>query len=255
MSKLIGKVALVTGAARGIGRACALELAASGADVVINDFGRADTAAETARAVESLGRRSFAVDCDVSDRERVEAMIAETVVRFGRIDILINNAGKGYRQPFLELEPTAVQRSLDVIFWGAFHSGQFAARRMVEQGGGGSIVMISSVHAHRPYARAAGYNAAKAAVNHLTATMAVELASHRIRVNWIEPGWIDTPGEHETFGDSTLAEQGAALPWGRLGRPEEIAKGALFLASDDSSYMTGQCLRIDGGFTLPIGGR
>lgn len=115
--------------------------------------------------------------------------------------------------------------------------------------------MVSSVCTRIGRTRAAGYNAAKAAVNHLAATMAVELAAHRIRVNWIYPGWIDTPGEHEAFGAAVLAERGAGLPWGRLGRPEEIAKGALFLASDDSSYMTGQCPRIDGGFALPIGGR
>ena len=112
-------MALVTGAARGIGRACALELAAG--------------AAETVREFEALGQRPFAVDCDVSDRAAVERMVADTAERLGRLDILVINAGKGDRQPFLELDPEAVRRTMDIIFWGAFHAGQFAARRMVAE--------------------------------------------------------------------------------------------------------------------------
>ena len=177
--------------------------------------------------------------------------MSEAVRRMGRIDILLNNAGKGKREVFLEMDVKDVERVFSVVFWGGFHYGQLAAREMVRQGAGGSIIFISSVHAYRPYPHASGYNAAKAAVEHLAGTMAVELAPHKIRVNWIEPGWIETPGEHEHFGPKVISEEGAKLMWGRIGQPEEIAKGVLFLASDDSSYMTGSCLRIDGGYTLP----
>lgn len=123
---------------------------------------------------------------------------------------------------------------------------------MVSQGQGGSIIVISSVHASRPYPLATEYNAAKAAVNQMAATWAAELARHRIRVNVIEPGWIDTPGEREFYSEEQIRQMGAKLPLGRLGKPEEIARGVLFLASEeDSSYVTGSCLRIDGGFVLP----
>ena len=127
---------------------------------------------------------------------------------------------------------------------------QHVARHMVERGGGGKIVFISSVHARKPYARSVAYNAAKAGLNHMAFTIAAELAPHRINVNVIEPGWIDTPGEHETFGDEAIAEAGPKLPWGRLGRPEDIGKAAVFLASDDADYITGTALLVDGGFLL-----
>lgn len=249
--KLDGRVAVVTGAARGIGRGCALELASRGADVVIQDLRHPELAEQVVREIEAMGRRAFFFQGDVADRGRDRQLIEETVSRFGRLDILVNNAAKGTRKPFVDLTVEDVQRTLDVIFWGGFHCTQFAAREMIRQGRGGSVVFISSVHAFRAYPGAADYNAAKAAIEHLARTLAVELAPHRIRVNCIEPGWIDTPGEHETFGDDTIAREGPKLLWGRIGRPEDIAKGVAYLASDDADYVTGTCLRIDGGFVLP----
>jgi glucose 1-dehydrogenase len=249
--KLSGKVAIVTGAARGIGRAIALELARNGADVVLNDKAYADLAAEAVREIEALGRRAFFFQGDVGNRADDERMITETVARFGHLDILVSNAGKGLRKKLLDLEVSDVEGQMSVLFWGAFHCSQLAARQFIRQGTGGNILCITSVHAFRPYPTASIYNAAKAAVNHMAATWAIELASHGIRVNCVEPGWTDTPGEHETFNDDQIREWGSQLLLGRLARPEEIAKGVAYLVSDDASYVTGTVLRIDGGFVLP----
>jgi glucose 1-dehydrogenase len=133
---------------------------------------------------------------------------------------------------------------------GGFHMSQLVAREMVAQGRGGKIIFISSCHVHTPYARSVAYNAAKAGLNNMAMTIAGELTSHRINVNVIEPGWIDTPGEHEAFTDQALARAGAALPWGRLGTPEDIGKAAAFLASSAADYITGAILRVDGGIWL-----
>jgi glucose 1-dehydrogenase len=128
--------------------------------------------------------------------------------------------------------------------------GQLVARHMVARGGRGKILFISSCHVHMPYARSVAYNAAKAGLNNMAFTIAAELYPHRINVNVIEPGWIDTPGEHEAFGTEALARAGAALPWGRMGTPEDIGKAAAFLASDDADYITGTALTVDGGIWL-----
>ena len=127
--------------------------------------------------------------------------------------------------------------------------GQFVARHMVERGGGGKIVYISSGHAHTPYVGSIAYNAGKGGLNQLAFTIAAELYPHRINVNVIEPGWIDTPGEHEAFGDKFMSKAGAALPWGRFGMPEDIGKAAVFLVSDDAEYITGAAC-VDGGIWL-----
>lgn len=246
------KVAIVTGAARGIGWATALELARNGADVVVNDIAHEEQAEELVSQIESLGQRAMFFRGDVANRDHVERMIQETVQRFGRLDILVNNAARGIRKPLLELTVEDVERTWAVSLWGVFHCSQLAARQMVQQGWGGSIVVISSVHASRPYPLATEYNAAKAAVNHMALTWAVELAEHRIRVNVVEPGWIDTPGEREVYSEADLREKGVRLPLGRLGRPEEIARGVVFLTSEETaSYVTGSILRIDGGIVLP----
>jgi glucose 1-dehydrogenase len=248
--KLKDKVAIVTGASRGIGRAVAIELARHGADVTVNYAAHREEAEDTAREVEELGRRALVFQGDVSDRARDERMIQETVERFGRLDILVNNAASSVRKPLLELEPRDVERTWAVSLWGVFHCSQLAARQMVRQGSGGNIVVVSSVHAFRPYPNSTAYNAAKAAVNQMAYTWALELAQYGIRVNVLEPGWTDTPGERIHNTEEQLQAGGAKVPVGRLARSEEMAKGVLFLVSEDSSYMTGGCLRIDGGFAL-----
>ena len=147
----------------------------------------------------------------------------------------------------LDYDPTAFERVIQGTLIGGFHTSQLVVRDMIERGGGGKVVFISSVHTWISFSRSAAYNAAKAGLNHLAFTMANELTGHRINVNVIEPGWIDTPGEHESFGDAALAEAAAALPWGRMGTPADIGKAAVFLASDDADYVTGSALLVDGG--------
>jgi len=180
----------------------------------------------------------------------MERVVGETASRLGSLDVLVNNAAKSVRKPLLELDVADVEQTWNVILWGTFHCSQIAARIMAAQGRGGNIVMISSVHAYRAFPNSTAYNGAKAAVNHMAATWAAELAPHRIRVNSIEPGWIDTPGERAFYTEQQIQEAGSRLPLGRLGSPEDIAKAVRFLVSEDGSYITGTCLRVDGGIVL-----
>lgn len=249
LMRLIGKRAIVTGAARGIGRGCALELARAGADVVLNDLGRSAEVEATAEEIRALGRRAEVVEGDVFERTSCESIVAEALARLGGLDILVSNPAYSRRGKFLEYDPATFDRVLHGTLTGGFHMSQLVARHLVERGGG-KIVFISSVHARMPYVDSVAYNAAKAGLNHLARTIAAELARHRINVNVIEPGWIDTPAEHETFGDEFLQQAAPGLPWGRLGTPEDIGKAAAFLASEDADYITGATLTVDGGFLL-----
>src|SRR5262249_10138484 len=150
----------------------------------------------------------------------------------------------------LTYDPAVFEQVLRGTLFGGFHMSQLAAREMVRRSQGGKIVFISSVHARVPYARSVAYNAGKSGLNQMAGTIAAELLRHRINVNVIEPGWIDTPGEHETFGDDAIQKAAPSLPWGRLGTPEDIGKAAVFLASQDADYITGASLLVDGGFCL-----
>jgi glucose 1-dehydrogenase len=247
---LQGKTALVTGAARGIGRGCALELARAGADVVVNDRERTPQGLSVVAEIEALGQRAVLVEGDVFERPSCEAVVARAKSAFGRIDILISNPAFQRRADFLDYDPETFTSVIKGTLVGGFHMSQLVARHMVERGGGGKIVFISSCHVHTPYARSVAYNSAKGGLNLMAMTIAGELTPHRINVNVIEPGWIDTPGEHEAFSDEAMARAGAALPWGRLGMPEDIGKTAAFLASDGADYITGAILRVDGGIWL-----
>lgn len=253
MAALEGKVALVTGAARGIGAACALALAEAGADLVINDIAHLEQAEQVRERAERLGRRALVHPADVSDRTAVEALLAATLARFGRLDIAVANAYRSIRQPFLEVTPEAMAATLAVTYWGAFHTLQLAARAMVAQGDGGRLILISSIHAEQPFALSTSYNAAKAAALHLARTAANELAPHHITVNAIAPGWIDTPGERDFASEAEIAEAGRQLPWGRLGRPEEIGTLAAFLASDQAEFISGALIRADGAQMAALG--
>ena len=248
--KLLSKKALVTGAARGIGRGCALELARAGADVAVNDRERTAAAEGLVAEIEALGRRAVLVEGDAFTRASCERVVAAAVQALGRLDVLVSNPALSRRGAFLEYDPETFDRVVQGTLYGGFHVSQLVARHMVERGGGGKIVFISSVHARIPYARSVAYNAAKSGLNNMAFTIAAELLRHRINVNVIEPGWIDTPGEHETFGEAKMREAAPTLPWGRLGTPEDIGKAAVFLASEDADYVTGAVLLVDGGFRL-----
>jgi glucose 1-dehydrogenase len=245
-----GKKALVTGAARGIGRGCALELARAGADVAVNDRARTELAESAVAEIASIGRFATLVDGDVFERAACEQVVAAAIEALGQIDILISNPAYSRRAPFIEYDPEEFDKVLRGTLTGHFHMSQLVARHMVERGGGGKIVFISSVHNRIPFVRSVAYNAAKSGLINMAFTIAAELLPHRVNVNVIEPGWIDTPGEHETFGDAAIRDAGPKLPWGRLGTPEDIGKAAAFLASADADYITGTSLLVDGGFWL-----
>jgi glucose 1-dehydrogenase len=248
--KLLGKRALVTGAARGIGRGCALELARAGADVAVNDRWHSPAAAAVVAEIEALGRKAVLVDGDAFEHHSCKSIADRTLNAFGRIDILISNPAFSRREDFLNYPIDTFQQVLQGTLTGGFSMSQHVARHMVERGGGGKIVFISSVHARRNFVRSVAYDAAKAGLSHMARTIAAALVGYRINVNVIEPGWIDTPGEHEAFGDEVLREAGPTLPWGRLGQPEDIGKAATFLASDEADYITGAALVVDGGVLL-----
>jgi glucose 1-dehydrogenase len=186
--KLQGKTALVTGAARGIGRGVALELARAGADIAVNDRERTAQAEAAAAEIRALGRRSALVEGDVFRRPSCEQVVARTIEALGRIDILVSNPAFNRRADFLEYDPETFARVIDGTLAGGFHMAQLAARHMVGRGGGGKIVFISSCHVKTPYACSVAYNAAKAGLNNMAFTIAAELYRHRINVNVIEPG-------------------------------------------------------------------
>jgi glucose 1-dehydrogenase len=248
--KLAGRRSLVTGAARGIGRGCALELARAGADVAINDREMSADLQSLAAEIAALGRRAITVPGDAFERSSCEKIVAEAVLALGQIDILLSNPAFSRRADFLEYDPETFENVLRGTLTAGFHMSQLVARQMVQRGQGGKIVFISSVHARIPYVRSVAYNAAKSGLTHMAAAIAAELLPHRINVNAIEPGWIDTPGEHATFGSENIAAAGPRLPWGRLGTPADIGRAAVFLASSDADYITGAALLVDGGFAL-----
>ncbi len=246
---LTGKTALVTGAGRGIGRGCALELARCGAQaLVLNDRPGSHELAATAAELKALGAQVHTVEADVfaaADRQRLVAM---AVAAAGELDILVSNPACGVRRAFLEYDLADFERVIAATLTSGFHLGQLVARRMVARGRGGKIVYISSVQAEMPLAGSVAYNAAKAGLNHLARSIAVELSPHGIQVNVIEPGWTDTPGEHAVFGAELIRREGVKLPLGRLGSVADIGRAAAFLCSADADYITGAVLAVDGGF-------
>jgi len=249
-----GKVALVTGAARGIGRGVALCLAEEGADIIVNDLPPAEGlgARGTVAEIEALGRRALAYDADISDREQVAGLFAAGLAQFGRIDVVVANAAFSIRQPVIEAQWEHVLRTLEVTQFGVYHTCQAAAQQMVRQGGGGKIVIIGSILGEIPFPSSAAYNMAKAAINHLARTLAAELTAHRINVNVVNPGYIDTPGERKFATEEQIAQAARSLPWGRLGTPRDIGRAVAFLASDDADYITGTALVVDGGYKLAM---
>jgi len=249
--KLKGKVGLVTGASAGIGRTTALALAREGADVAINYLTYAEEAERLAKEIVALGRRALLLPVDVSDQAAVEAIVERTTHELGRLDILVTSAVYSDREPFVTANMEGFRRTIDVTMWGAFYCLRAATRQMIQQGQGGNVVLVSSAQARVAHPSCMAYNMAKAAIDQMGRTAALELAPYRIRVNIIYPGWTDTPGERKFFTEEVLRSRSALLPAGRLASTEEIAHGILFLVDPESEYITGSTLCIDGGSQLP----
>jgi glucose 1-dehydrogenase len=244
---LTGKVALLTGAARGIGRGIALELARAGADVCVNDRAVDRAGAEVVAAIEAFGRRALFVQADVSERPAVERMVAQCTETLGPVDILVASAVTSVRQTILDTREEDLRRTIDVSIFGTFHVIQMVARQMVERHAKGSMIYVSSPHARLPFKGCIDYNIAKAGAHQLALSAANELMWHGIRVNIVEPGWTDTPGERAWYPDAVLSREGKRLPLGRLATPEDIGRAVAFLASDQAAYVCGAVLTVDGG--------
>ncbi len=242
---LTHKVALVTGAASGIGRATALALAEAGADVAVNDI--SPRVAEVAAEIRALGRQAWAYPVDVTDQAAVEAMVAG----LPRLDIFVSSAVFSEREPFTTANMAGFRKTIDVSMWGAFYCLRAATNRMLAQGDGGTAVIVSSPHGQIAFPNCMAYNMAKAALDMMMKTAATELLPHRIRVNAVYPGWTDTPGERKFLSDEGIRSAAAELPLGRLATAEEVAGAVLYLAGPASSYVTGTILHIDGGLFLP----
>jgi len=251
MSRFAGRVALITGASRGIGRGCALVLAKEGADVAVNYRSHPEEAEEVAAEIRKMGRRAITLKADVANQAEVENMVAETVKQLGQLNHFVSNAAFSDRKRMIDADMEGFKRTIDVTMWGAFYGVRAAAQQMVKQGKGGSIVVVSSPHAVLAIPTSMAYNMSKAAIDHMARTAAIELVNDRVRVNTIYPGWVDTPGERKFFTEEQIQTGAKKLPWGRLGTPEETAKAIAFMLSADADYMTGSVLTIDGGVSLP----
>jgi len=248
-----GKVVVITGAANGIGAACARLFATSGASVALWDI----DAAAAASVAGALGAGALALRCDVSRRSEVDAAIQATIAAFGRIDVLVNNAGIFRAADFLDVSEDDWDAVLGVNLKGAFLVGQAVAREMVKTGGG-AIVNMSSVNGIMAIPSIASYNASKGGINQLTRAMALALADRGIRVNAVAPGTIATElAKNAVLGSAeATARIMSRTPLRRLGEPDEVAAVCAFLASDAASYMTGEIVVVDGGrlalnYTMP----
>ncbi|MCF7860534.1 SDR family oxidoreductase [Patescibacteria group bacterium] len=243
---LKNKVAIVTGAGRGIGRGIALKLAAAGASVVTVDLSLVDCVSAAAE-IKDKGGRALALTCDVSDAEVVAKMIADTMTEFNQIDILVNNAGIFPFKPFLEMNEADWDKVIDVNLKGTFLCSQAAAKKMST---GGKIVNISSIAAYVGFSGLTHYCASKGGLNGFIRPLALELASKKINVNNVAPGAIETPGASTGMTPELKKQTEAMIPWGRMGLPADIANAVAFLVSDQADYITGQTLIVDGGYTL-----
>lgn len=245
---LENKVVIVTGAAQGLGLACAQELAAHGARVVLSDI-QQDAVHEAAQAISTqTGNEAIGMKCDVTQQQDVVELIGQTASKFGAIDVLINNAGILSPGTILDLKPEDFDGLLSVNLRGAFLVGQQVARNMVETGTQGSIVNMASVNSVVAIPNQLAYAVSKGGVQQLTRAMAMGLAEHNIRVNAIGPGSIMTGVLKKIVTDKAAQNMTLSrIPLRRYGKPDEVAKAAVFLASDYASYITGETIYVDGG--------
>jgi glucose 1-dehydrogenase len=248
---LDGKVALVTGASSGIGRATSIQLARAGADVALNYLTMPEGADSAAAEIRALGRKALLYRLDVSDQQAVDGMVADLAARLGRVDVYVSAAAFSEREPFTTADMAGFRKTIDVTMWGAYYGLRAACAHMIEQKQGGTAVIVGSPHAQIAFPMCMAYNMAKAALDQMMRTAATELLPHRIRVNSVYPGWTDTPGERKYFTEEAIKKAASGLPWGRLATADEIARAILFLVEPGSDYINGTVLHVDGGLFLP----
>jgi 3-oxoacyl-[acyl-carrier protein] reductase len=250
MGKLSGKTAVVTGASKGIGAGIALALAKEGANVVVNYARAKDGAEKIAAQINQNGSKAITVQADVSKKADVDKLFKEATKAFGKVDILVNNAGVYEFAPLQEITEESYRRQFDLNVLGTLLSTQAAVKAMTN--GGGSIINLSSLAALTPPPTSAVYSATKGAIDVITRTLAQELGPQKIRVNSLSPGVVETEGTRAGgFTEGEFKQVAVSrTPLGRIGQPDDIAKVAVFLASDDSAWMTGEVLPVGGGARL-----
>jgi 2-deoxy-D-gluconate 3-dehydrogenase len=246
-----GKIAVITGAGTGLGQAFAQALAQAGADVVITELpGKEDAAESTAMDVRAAGRRALTIPLDVTQLPMIQAMVDRVLAEWGRIDVLVNNAGINIPKWAVELTEEAWDRVIDTDLKGTFFCAQAVGRHMIGRGGGGKIINIASIMGKVGYYYRAHYGSAKAGVVNLTRVLAIEWAPHNIQVNAVGPGFIETPLTKPMFADPEFYEGVVRrIPAGRVGLTHDVAGAVVFLASPASDYVTGHTLMVDGGWT------
>ncbi len=244
--QLKNKVAIITGAKQGIGFGIALAFAKEGCNVVISDIAQADCE-KAAKKLQKFGLKTLAIACDVSKKTEVDNLINETAKRFGKLDILVNNAGIYPFVPFLKMTEADWDKVLNTNLKSIFLCSQAAVKKMSV---GGKIVNISSIASLVGFEGLVHYCASKGGVNGMIRALALELADNKINVNAVAPGAIETPGATKGMADDAKKGTIAAIPWKKMGTPDDIAQATVFLASDKSNYITGQVLVVDGGWTL-----
>jgi glucose 1-dehydrogenase len=246
--RLEGKIALVTGSSQGIGEGIAMRLAEEGADVVINYRSHPQGAAESVAKVEKTGRRGFAVQADLSELSEISRLIDESIAHFGRLDLLVNNAGIEKRAPFVDVTEQDYDRVLDVNLKGVFFTTQYFVRHLRDTKRPGKVINISSVHEELSFPHFASYCASKGGLRMLTRTLSVELASLGITINNVAPGAIETPINKSLLQDKVkLQALLRQIPLARMGQPADVAGAVVYLASSDGDYVTGSTLIVDGG--------
>jgi glucose 1-dehydrogenase len=245
---LVNKVVIVTGGNSGIGKSIVEILAELGAKVVIDYRSHPEATEELEREIGAYGGSSFGVQADVSNLDDLQTLVNAAVAKYGRLDVIVNNAGIETRTSILDTTPDDYDKVLNVNLRGVFFATQFAAKQMIAQGGGGRIINISSVHEDWPMPNNTPYCCAKGGVRMMTRTAALELAPHGITVVNVGPGAVATPINDSTMNNpELLARLNAAIPLGRMAQPEEIANVVAFLASDAASYITATTIFADGG--------
>ena len=248
---LTGRAALVTGGGRGIGRDISTALARAGADVAVIYRSGKQAADETAKAVRALGRRACAIEQDMGEVQTVAEAFGKAAAELGQVDILVNNAGIADLLPWRRVDPELMERTLRVNVMGPFFLAQAAAKHMVERGGGGKLVTISSITERFGAAKQPSYAASKAALGALVRSLAIELARHDIQVNNLQPGWIETdatePMRDKELLSKTVVKRTPARRWGT---PADFEGIAVYLASDASRFHTGDTICVDGGYSI-----